>query len=67
MEFGEFYKKLGLNEYPFSTYTSENEVDKLDDLFVIPPCFDPLSESFERKSTLVLSGERGTGKNLFSQ
>ncbi len=64
MEFGEFYKRLGLNEYPFSTYTSENEVDKLDDLFVIPPSYDPLLESYKRKSTLVLSGERGTGKTF---
>jgi hypothetical protein len=64
MEFGEFYKQLGLKEYPFSTYTSENEVDKLDDLFVMPPCYDPLLESYKRKSTLVLSGERGTGKTF---
>lgn len=64
MEFGEFYKKLGLNEYPFSTYTSENEVDRLDNLFVIPPCYDPLLESYKRKSTIILSGERGTGKTF---
>lgn len=64
MEFGEFYKQLGLNEYPFSTYTSENEVDKLNDLFVMPPCYDPLWESYNRKSTLILSGERGTGKTF---
>lgn len=64
MEFGEFYKRLGLKEYPFSTYTSENEMDKLDDLFVMPPCYDPLLESYLRKSTLVLSGERGTGKTF---
>jgi len=65
MEFGQFYKQLGLHEYPFSTYTSENEVDKLDDLFVMPPCYDPLLESYKRKSTLVLSGERGTTASAF--
>ena len=64
MEFGEFYKNLGLQEYPFATYTSENESERLDDLFVMPPCYDPLLESYLRKSTLVLSGERGTGKTF---
>ncbi|MDR9498348.1 MAG: hypothetical protein RI556_04165 [Hydrogenovibrio sp.] len=64
MEFGEFYKNLGLKEYPFQTYTAENESEKLDQLFVIPPCYDPLLESYKRLSTLIIDGERGTGKTF---
>lgn len=28
----DFYKRLGLHEYPFSTYTAENEEDKISEL-----------------------------------
>lgn len=60
--FRDFYTRLGLEEYPFSTYTTENEQDKVSDLFIQPADYAPIIESFNRGQTMILVGNRGTGK-----
>lgn len=60
--FGDFYKSLGFNEYPFSLFTSEHEKEKSYKLFVNPEGYDPIVESFSAGNTLFVVGERGSGK-----
>lgn len=62
MTFEEFYKKLGFDKYPFSTFTAENELDKLKEIFVAPTCYSPIKESIDSGATAFIYGERGTGK-----
>lgn len=64
--FKEFYAGLGLDEYPFSIYTTENERD-YDQLFVQPADYSPIIESFEAGRTMILVGNRGAGKTALLQ
>ncbi|HPG41859.1 MAG TPA: hypothetical protein PLP19_21580 [bacterium] len=60
--FEDFYKSMGLTEYPFSTYTTENEKGKEEKLFVSPACYAPIIQNYKEKNTILLTGDRGTGK-----
>jgi hypothetical protein len=60
--FEEFYKSFGFIEYPFSKYTSENEVDKVKELFIEPLDYSPIKENFGNDTTMIIIGDRGTGK-----
>ncbi|WP_046213551.1 P-loop ATPase, Sll1717 family [Paenibacillus wulumuqiensis] len=60
--FKELYSRLGLVEYPFTIYTTENEKDKLEQLFIQPSDYAPIIESFNHDRTMMLVGNRGTGK-----
>ncbi len=60
--FEDFYKKFGLLEYPFAIYTTENEKDKVNDLFISPNDYAPIIESFNKGLTMIIIGNRGTGK-----
>lgn len=62
MTFEEFYKKFGFEKYPFSTFTAENELEKLNEIFVHPTCYSPIKESIDSGATAFIYGERGTGK-----
>lgn len=62
MTFEEFYKNFGFEKYPFSTFTAENELDKLKEIFVAPTCYSPIKESVDSGATAFIYGERGTGK-----
>lgn len=58
----EFYNRVGLDESPFNTYTTENEKDKITELFIHPAEYAPIVESFNHGRTMLLTGNRGTGK-----
>ena len=60
--FSQFIQDMGFVEYPFSTYTTENEKGKEDNLFVSPSGYAPIIQSFNQEQSLVLIGDRGTGK-----
>jgi len=60
--FEDFYKSIGLEEYPFSTFTTENEKGKEKQLFVSPSCYSPIIQNYKEKNTILLTGDRGTGK-----
>jgi len=60
--FDEFLIDFGFPEYPFSTFTTENEKGKEKDLFIKPNDFSPIIQSFNQSNTIILIGDRGTGK-----
>lgn len=60
--FEDFYKGFGFDEYPFAVFTAESEKEKLKELFVKPSSYGPILDTFGRRSTVVICGERGTGK-----
>ncbi|GIP02627.1 hypothetical protein J28TS4_10340 [Paenibacillus lautus] len=60
--FKDLYSRFGLIEYPFTVYTTENEKDKLEQLFIQPSVYAPIIESFNHDRTMMLIGNRGTGK-----
>ncbi|GJD34210.1 P-loop ATPase, Sll1717 family [Methylobacterium aerolatum] len=62
VSFGDFYKSFGFSEYPFSVYTSENERSHGKDLFVDFSMYSPIIEGFNNGRTMLLAGDRGTGK-----
>lgn len=61
-QFDEFISNFKLKEYPFSTFTTENEIGKEEDLFIKPNDYSPIIQAFNQKNTIILIGDRGTGK-----
>ncbi len=64
--FDEFYKNFGLTEYPFAIFSAEQEKERLKDIFVKPNIYSPLFEAFGKGATVILKGERGTGKTALT-
>lgn len=60
--FEQFFKQFGLTEYPFATFSAEVERKRLEQLFVRPAVYSPLVGTFGDRSSVIISGERGTGK-----
>lgn len=57
-----FCKNFGFKNYPFNSFTAESEKEKQSDLFVSTKLYSPLVEAFKAGQTMILSGDRGTGK-----
>ena len=62
ISFGDFCKGLGFSQYPFQVYTSELEQQEGSELFVDISIYSPIVEGFLRGGTMLLAGDRGTGK-----
>lgn len=60
--FQEFYQDFGLNEYPFLIYTAEQE--NKEKLFIKPEYFSILEDSYNNGISIILNGNRGTGKTI---
>lgn len=60
--FADFYKRIGFDQYPFSVFTSELEREYRERLFVDIAMYGPVTEGFRSGRTMILSGDRGTGK-----
>lgn len=60
--FDKFCEGFGFKSYPFNFFTAEDEKPKQSELFVATKLYSPLLEAFESGSTMLLSGDRGTGK-----
>lgn len=60
--FESFYNRLGLLEYPFSSKTTENDQGREKELFVDLIQYSPIKESFNQGHSIILIGDRGTGK-----
>lgn len=58
----EFYQQIGLRDYPFNMYTAENEGKYASELFVHPQSYDAIKESFDSGRSIIVRGNRGTGK-----
>ena len=62
MTFDEYYKSIGFKKYPFSTYSTENEVEYFEKIFFPPDNYEPVKETFENGNTIFIIGNRGIGK-----
>lgn len=62
ISFNDFCGKFGFADYPFNSYTSENEVDRAEALFVNTSLYSPIVQAFDNQQTVLLTGDRGTGK-----
>ncbi len=58
----EFYDGFSLTNYPFNVYTAENETDFANEIFVHPTNYDAIKTSYDSKRSIVIRGNRGTGK-----
>lgn len=58
----EFYQNMGLHDYPFNVYTAENEIQYATEIFVHPYNYDAIKSSFDGNRSIVVRGNRGTGK-----
>lgn len=61
MTFSDFYNQFGLDEYPFNTFTTEDE-NKKAELFVEPVDYSLIKDAFKNSRTIIMAGNRGTGK-----
>lgn len=62
IEFDEFTRGFGLDKYPFSVFTAEEEQDFLRVAFVRPLAYSPAIQAAKEGKNIFLYGERGTGK-----
>lgn len=58
----EFYEGFGLKDYPFNVYTAENESQYANEIFVHPLNYDAIKSSYDSNRSIVIRGNRGTGK-----
>jgi len=62
IEFEDFSKNLGLEIYPFSVFTAEEEKEFLDRAFIRPLAYSTSSNAVKNGKNVFIYGERGTGK-----
>lgn len=58
----EFYTQFGLKENPFASFTTENEGQRFSKTFIKPNDYETILENFSQKNSILLTGDRGTGK-----
>lgn len=62
MDFQDYYRRLGLRNYPFTTFTTEHETTHARELFVPMTEYGPIQEAFRSGQNMIILGERGVGK-----
>lgn len=67
MNFDNFYKNIGLAEYPFTIFTTELEQDRTKALFEPSTEHGPIIESFMASRSIIILGERGVGKTAVKE
>lgn len=60
--FKEFYQSFGLSDFPFNTFTTEQETEFAKKIFVSQGEYDPIIDAFKSGRNIILLGERGSGK-----
>lgn len=58
----EFYKGFGLKDNPFASFTTENEATLFSRTFIKPNDYETILDNFSQKNSIILTGDRGTGK-----
>lgn len=58
----DFYNRFGLKENPFASFTTENEGQRFSKTFIKPNDYETILENFSQKNSIILTGDRGTGK-----
>jgi hypothetical protein len=61
-DFEDLYCSMKFNEYLFSMFTTENEKGKERLLFVTSSCYSLIIQSYNKKNTILLTGDRDTCK-----
>jgi hypothetical protein len=62
VDFQNYYRRLGLQNYPFTTFTTEHETTHAEELFVPMTEYGPIQEAFRSGQNMIILGERGVGK-----
>jgi hypothetical protein len=60
--FDYYVKKFGFKQFPFYHVTTENELPLREKLFFRPSEYSPIVEAFFHGQTMLILGNRGTGK-----
>jgi DNA-binding transcriptional ArsR family regulator len=60
--FDKYVKDFGFNQFPFYHVTTENELTLREKLFFSPSEYSPIVEAFFHGQTMLILGNRGTGK-----
>lgn len=60
--FNEFYEQIGFSKYPFRDKTAEKE--DASNLFIAPPDYSILKDTYDSGETAIIAGNRGTGKTI---
>jgi predicted NACHT family NTPase len=58
----EYYQNIGLDEFPFNTFTTEDESEIASNIFISQGEYDPILDSFKKFKNIIILGERGSGK-----
>lgn len=58
----EFYAQFHFKSHPFSSFTTENENEMFTQIFTSPSEYETISDNFSQKNSIILTGDRGTGK-----
>ncbi|MBN2352620.1 MAG: hypothetical protein JXD23_08650 [Spirochaetales bacterium] len=61
MSFSAFYKSFGLNDFPFTTYATEQELAYAKELFIAQGEYDPIIEAFNSGRTIIITGMERIG------
>ena len=62
MNYKQYYQSFGLTDFPFNTFTTENEIHVANEIFVSQGEYDPIFDSFKKGRNSIILGERGIGK-----
>ncbi|MFT6443357.1 MAG: shikimate kinase [Salibacteraceae bacterium] len=62
MTYKKFYQSIGLDDFPFNTFTTEAELEIAKNIFVSQGEYDPILDSFKKGRNIIILGERGSGK-----
>ena len=62
MTYKQFYESKGLTDFPFNTFTTEDEIEIAKRIFVSQGEYDPILDSFKSGRNIIILGERGSGK-----
>lgn len=58
----EFYAQFHFKSNPFASFTTENENEIFTNIFTTPSEYESILENFSSKNSIILTGDRGTGK-----
>ncbi|MCL5123070.1 MAG: helix-turn-helix domain-containing protein [Deltaproteobacteria bacterium] len=62
ISFEQFCRGLGFQRFPFSQYSTENELEIREKLFYMPSDYSPIVEAFTNGQSMFIVGNRGSGK-----
>lgn len=66
LSFYDFHSTMGFTEYPFATFNTESELAKSKDLYFQPQNYSIILQLFSGNSSVVVHGERGSGKTALA-